>query len=110
MTTSYKVLGQNNPAADTLTTLYTVPAATEAVVSTISICNQGDVGASIRVAVRPAGEAIDPKHYLVFDRPWEPKDSVFLTLGVTLAATDVVSVQASTPDVSFNLFGGEVTA
>ena len=41
MATAYKVLGQSNPAATTLTTLYTVPAVTSAVCSTLSICNVG---------------------------------------------------------------------
>jgi hypothetical protein len=40
MATTYKVLGQLNPAATTPTTLYTVPASTSTVVSTITICNQ----------------------------------------------------------------------
>jgi hypothetical protein len=35
MPTTYKVLGQSNPAATTATTLYTVPSATQAVVSTV---------------------------------------------------------------------------
>ena len=39
MATTYKVLGQSNPAATTLTTLYTVPAATQAVISSISVAN-----------------------------------------------------------------------
>ena len=32
-----------------------------------------------------------------------------LTLGVTLATTDVVSVQSGTDYVSFNLFGSEIS-
>jgi len=40
MPINYKVLGQSNPAATTATTLYTVPAGTQAVVSTIAVCNQ----------------------------------------------------------------------
>ena len=39
MATVYKVLGQVNPSATTLTTLYTAPSG--AVVSTLAICNQG---------------------------------------------------------------------
>lgn len=102
-----KVLGQVNPAATTLTTLYTVPASKSAVGSTLVICNQGVTG-EVRVAVRPAGAAIDPKHYISYDHIVEANDSLFLTLGITLATTDVVSVYGSHANFSFSLFGSEV--
>lgn len=108
MASIYKTLGQVAPAATTLTTLYTVPAATSAVCSTLSICNRG-VSTQVRVAVRPAGAAINNKHYIAYDVPVNQYESVFLTLGVTLATTDIVSVYAGTADVSFGLFGTEVS-
>lgn len=107
MATAYKVLGQVNPAATTLTTLYTVPSATSSVGSTLSICNQGATTV-VRVAVRPAGAAIDPKHYIVYDSPVAGNDTLFLTIGVALETTDVVSVYAGTANVSFNLYGSEI--
>lgn len=108
MATSYKVLGQSNPAAATLTSLYTVPAATSAVCSTLTACNIG-VSTNIRVAIRPAGASIANQHYIVYDNYVNAGDTLFLTLGVTLATTDVVSVYAGTADVSFNLYGSELT-
>lgn len=54
MPTIYKVLGQSNPAATTATTLYTVPSATSAVVSTISVCNQAATSGTYRIVIRPA--------------------------------------------------------
>ena len=107
MATTYKVLGQVNPAANTLTTLHTTPAATQTICSTLTICNQG-VGTTVRVAVRPSGEAIDPKHYAVYDLPISTKDTLTLTLGITLGATDIVSVLAGTATVSFGLYGSEI--
>lgn len=106
---TYKVLGQVNPGAAALTTLYTVPGATSAVGSTLAICNQGAVAGSFRVAVRPAGAAIDPKHYLFYDVPIPANDTVLVTIGITLAATDVVSAYASSASMSFSLFGTEKT-
>jgi hypothetical protein len=108
MSTTYKVLGQVNPAATTLTTLYTVPAATSSVASTLAVCNLG-VSTTVRVAVRPAGASIENKHYIVYDSSLNQYDSIFLTIGVTLATTDVVSVYAGTANVSFNLSGSEIT-
>lgn len=109
MPQAHKVLGQSNPAATTLTSLYTAPASTQAVASTLTICNQGATLATFRVAVRPAGATVAAQHYIVFDSAVAAYDTVFLTVGVAVAATDVVSVFASTSSVSFSLFGVEIT-
>ena len=109
MATIYKVLGQSNPAATTLTTLYTVPSATDAVVSTIAICNQAGTSATYRIAVRPAGAAAAAQHYIVYGATVAASDSVLLTLGITLDATDVISVYASSANLSFSAFGSEIS-
>jgi hypothetical protein len=108
MAIAYKVLGQSNPSATTATTLYTVPAATSAVVSTVSICNLG-VTTTFRIAVRPAGATLANSHYIVYDNYVNAGDSVLLTLGITLAATDVVTVYAGTANLAFSLFGSEIS-
>lgn len=110
MPAAYKVLGQSNPAATTDTTLYTVPSATSSVVSTLTICNQSTTAdATYRVAIRPAGATLAASHYVVFDATVFAADTVILTIGMTLAATDVVTIRASTANVSFSLFGSEIT-
>jgi hypothetical protein len=109
MPTIYKVLGQSAPAATTLTTLYTVPSATDAVVSTIAICNQAGTSATYRIAIRPAGAAVANQHYIVYGATVAASDSVLLTLGITLDATDVVSVFASSATMSFSAFGSEIS-
>jgi hypothetical protein len=108
MATAYKVLGQSNPAATTNTTLYTVPSATSAVCSTLSVANLG-VSTTFRVAVRPAGATLANQHYIVYDSAINAGSAVYLTLGVSLATTDVVTVYAGTADVAFGLFGSEVS-
>jgi hypothetical protein len=107
--TIYKVLGQAEPAATTATTLYTVPSATEAVISTVVIANKAASAGSYRVAVRPAGASLEDKHYIAYDVAIAANDSTALTLGITLAATDVVTVYASSADMSFNAFGSEIS-
>ena len=109
MAQTHKVLGQVNPAAATLTTLYTVPASTSVIVSTLAICNQAATAATYRLAVRPAGAAVAAQHYLVYDSIVPANDTITLTLGLTLAATDVVSVYASASTLSFHAYGVEVT-
>lgn len=108
MANVYKVLSQTNPSATTLTTSYTVPASTSTVVSTITICNLS-ASTNYRIAVRPAGAAISNVHYIVYDQYIAANDTVALTLGLTLATTDVVSVYAGTANVVFNLYGTEIS-
>ena len=108
MATTYKVLGQSNPAATTATTLYTVPSSTSTVVSTIVICNQAAAAATYRISVRPAGGAQTTAMYLAYDVAVAANDSTALTLGITLATTDVITVYGSTATLSFTAFGSEI--
>ena len=108
MAATYKVLGQVNPAATTATTAYTVPSATETVISTITIANIGAAPATYRIAVRPNGAALENKHYIVYDSSVAPQSTDTLTIGITLDATDVVTVYTSTATMAFNLFGSEI--
>ena len=108
MATTYKVLGQSNPAATTATTAYTVPSSTETVISTISIANLGPAPATYRIAVRPNGATLENKHYIVYESSLAPQDTQTLTLGITLDATDVVTVFSSSATMAFNLFGSEI--
>ena len=108
MATTYKVLGQSNPSATTATTLYTVPSATSAVVSTISVCNQASTAATYRIAVRPAGASLAAQHYIVYGATVPASDSTMITVGLTLATTDVVTVYASSATLSFNAYGSEI--
>jgi hypothetical protein len=109
MATNYKVLGQSAPAATTDTTLYTVPSATETVISTIFVCNRGAVEATYRIAVRPNGATLANEHYIVFDAPVAAEETIAITTGITIDAADVVTIRASTADLSFNAFGSEVS-
>lgn len=108
MTISYKVLGQSAPAATTPANLYTVPALKQAVCSTLIICNSGATATTFRVSVRPAGAVEAALHYIAYDTPLPANDSIPLTLGISLATTDVVTVYAGNANVSFSLFGSEI--
>jgi hypothetical protein len=108
MATTYKVLGQVNPTAATATTLYTVPAGTQTVVSTISVCNLTTGEISFRIAIRPAGETLATKHYIAYDSKVAGNDTTFITVGLTLGAGDVITVYEATSDITFNAFGSEI--
>jgi glucose-6-phosphate dehydrogenase assembly protein OpcA len=109
MPTTYKVLGQSNPAATTATTLYTVPASTQTVVSTIVIANLAASAATFRISVRPAGAAQTNAMYVAYDITVGASDSTALTLGITLGATDVITVYGSTANLTFQAYGSEIS-
>lgn len=104
---AYKVLGQSAPSATTATTLYTVPSGKAVVASTISVCNRSASAVTYRIAVRPAGATLANEHYIAYDVTIDGNAAQFITVGLTLAETDVVTVYASSADLSFNLFGDE---
>lgn len=108
MATTYKVLGQSAPSATTATTLYTVPSATSAVVSTINVCNRAASSDTFRIAVRPLGTSLANSHYLAYDATILANDSISVTIGVSLAATDVITIYAGTANLSFSAFGAEI--
>jgi hypothetical protein len=109
MPITYKVLGQINPTAHTATTVYTVPSLTSTVLSTVTVCNQSANTATFRLAVRPSGETLAAKHFINYDTPVPGNDTISLTLGITLAATDVLTANANTSSVSINAFGSEIS-
>lgn len=109
MATTYKVLGQSNPSATTATALYTVPSSTSTIVSTVTICNQAATSGSFRIAVRPGGASLAATHYVAYDVPIAANDTTALTLGITLATTDVITVYASSSTISFSAFGSEIS-
>ena len=110
MTVTSKVLGQSKPSAATLTDAYTVPASTATTVSTIVASNQSATATSFRVSVAVAGAADTAAQYLYYDIVIPGNDTFAATLGITLAATDVVRVYNTLATLSFNIFGVEVTA
>jgi hypothetical protein len=116
MASAYKVLGQAVPASTTaagasssFTTLYTSGTTNGAIVSSIVICNQSTSAQTYRIAIRVAGAADTPKQYLAYDVVLGSNATDTLTLGITLANTDVISIAASSTSVSFNAYGSELS-
>jgi len=109
MATTYKVLGQAAPADTANADLYTVPASTEAVVSTLLVTNTTAADATCRIFVRVAGAAAAASNAIIYDGTAGANDFVAITVGITLAATDVITVQSGTADaLTFQAFGSEI--
>jgi len=107
MATAFKILGQVNPSATTASDLYTVGAGKETVVSTITVCNQGSSSGTYRIAVRENGDTLATKHYIFYDVDLAAKATDTHTLGLTLNASDIITIYASTANFSFNAYGSE---
>lgn len=111
MANAYKVLAQANLTTTSDTDIYTVPSATEAVISTLIVANIGTVATTFNLAIRPNGDTLANKHYVAKGVAIAASDSTTLTLGMTLDAADVVTAAAGTANaLSFNIFGTEITA
>jgi len=105
---AYKVLGQLAAAATTEEALYTVPASSSAVISTIVVANRGATAATYRLAVKPtAATTLATNHYIAYDVSIAANDSTALTLGITLAATNAIRTYASNTNLTFSAFGSE---
>lgn len=109
MASAYKVLGQLS-STTSATALYTCPSATEAVVSTLIICNRASSSKTYRIILRPNDETLADKHYLAYDISIAANDTTALTLGITMDASDKLYVSGSDTNLSFTAFGSEITA
>jgi len=109
MATTYKVLGQSAPTDTYNATLYTVPATTSAVISTLAIANVTGTAATCRVFVRIAAAAAAASNAVLYDASIPANSTTSLTLGITLATTDVISVRTGTANsLTFSAFGSEI--
>ena len=113
MPNTYKILGQVNPSANTQSNVYVVPAATEAVVNSLTIANQGISNVSYSVIVMPTAEFATPasngKYFLIRGSSMPGGDTATLTLSLTLPAGAVLAANTNSADLSFSAFGVEIS-
>jgi|TARA_R110000796_G_scaffold60899_2_gene140970 hypothetical protein len=109
MADNLKVLGQLDPAATTVTVLYTVPDMTQTTVSSIVAANRTGSAITFRLSVHVGGASADDKQFIYYDKSVAANDSLSIVLGITLNQTDVVKVYTSAVNMSFNMFGCETT-
>lgn len=110
MPTTYKILGQAAVATSaTQVDLYTVPSATQAVVSSIVVANRDSAAATYRISVAPDGASIANSQYIAYDVTVGGSDSTIITIGATLGDTDKIRVYASSTNLTFTAFGSEIS-
>jgi hypothetical protein len=111
MSDSLKVLAQAQPAANTLTTIYTVPNTVDigTTISSVVICNTDPGFTVFRVSIAIGGAVDTLKQYLYYDLSMDGNDTFIATIGISLAEGDEVRVQSASGLLTFNIFGVEVS-
>lgn len=108
-TTTYKILGQSAPTSTANADLITVGASKSQIISTLNVANTTGTAATTRVFARIAGATAAASNALLYDVSIPGNTSVSFTLGITLAATDVLTVQSGTSNaLTFTAFGTEL--
>jgi hypothetical protein len=108
-TTTYKILGQSAPSSTSNVDMITVGASKSHIISTINVANVTASSATIRIYARIAGAAAAVGNALFYDVPINGNTTAQFTLGITLAATDVITVQTSVANaITFTAFGTEL--
>lgn len=109
MANTYKILGQKNPTDTNNYDLYTVPSGTAAVVSTLAISNVTGSSANATVYIRKNGEAATTNNSIIYSASIAGNSVATFTIGITLAAGDIITVQSATANsLAFHAFGSEV--
>ena len=113
MAIAYKVLGQAAPTTNANTNLITVGAGKEQIISTLTITNVTSASINARVFVRIAGAAAGLSNAIIYDASIAGNSVAAFTLGITLAATDVLTVRSSLgigqESLVFTAFGSEIS-
>ena len=110
MATAYKYAQvQGTAAVGTFATLYTTPSSTEAVISSLVICNQSSSAITVRIGLDTAEGTPGASEFLVYDASVAGNDTVALTLGITMDASKYLRVSSSANTISFSAFLSEIT-
>lgn len=100
---------QGTASTGTYATLYTTPSATQAVISTIVICNTASASATYRIGMDTTAGTPGASEWLVYDATIAANDTVCLTLGVTMPASNFIRVSSSANTVTFSAFLSEIS-
>lgn len=110
MPTAYKYSQvQGTASTGTYATLYNTPSATEAVISSIVITNQASSSVTVRIGMDTTAGTPGASEWLVYDAVVAGNDTVALTLGVTMPASQFIRVSSSANTCNFSAFYSEIT-
>jgi hypothetical protein len=108
MADTFKILAQGSPAAANLTDTYTVPGATQTIVSVIIIANRSQTPTSFRISLAANGAADTNSQYIAYDTPIGANQIIEIKCGA-LAANDTIRCYNTLATLSFNILGMQIT-
>ena len=111
MADTLRILGQIAlTVATTEEQLYKVPANTSATISSIFVANIGSSDQTFIISIDKGDAGGGDDEELIYkDVTVLGNDTFIVTAGITLAATDSVNVNGSSTNLTFSIFGVEVT-
>jgi hypothetical protein len=111
----YKILGQIVTTANSIASVYTVPASTSAAIGTITVCNGTPSDVLLDLVMRPSTEGLATKHYIVRGITLPAADTLIIDSGVTLntgailaANTTGGNAAACAAGISVHAYGVEI--
>lgn len=110
MATAYKAAQvQGTSDVDTYATLYGTTVSTEAVVSSIIICNTTGSPQTYRIGIDTTEGTPSSSEWVVYGATAQANDTVCLTLGVCLQNSRYLRVSSSDSGVTFSAFVSEIS-
>ena len=111
MAFTYKTLGQNRPADTNPADIYTVPAGTQTIVSSVVICNVTNTAATFSVYQRVAASSAGESNAIAFNQTIPAYSTTTIEAKLTMVATNILTVQSGTSSaITFTVNGTEITA
>ena len=108
-TTYTRASVQGTTAVGTYATLYTVPAATTSVISTLAIVNTASANATYRIGFAPSATTPAAADWLIYDGTVPANDAIFLSIGASITTGTLIRVSSSANTVSFQAFVSEIS-
>ena len=108
MSETYKILAQSRPTAATLTDVYTAPALTNTVISSIIVSNTTSSSDTFRISLSINGAADATVQYIYYNISLSRESTFSAVLGITIDASDVIRCYSTNGRLNFHIFGAEV--
>ena len=110
MATTYKRSGvQGTSSVSTYATLYTVPASTQAVISTIAVVNTSASAQTYRIGFDDTAGTPGASEWLAYGTSVPANDAVYLSIGISIQTGQFIRVSSSSDTVTFQAFVSEIT-
>jgi hypothetical protein len=100
---------QGTASTGTYATLYSTSASVTAVISSLVVCNQSSSSITYRIGLMGSAGTPSASEFLVYDATIAGNDTVALTLGISMAASQFIRVSTSASTSSFAAFVSEIS-